>query len=88
MAMYFKRYWDEDREDEFGNWGKSVWFFEVEKSGFISKQIEKYKNGKILKYDQQNKEDEFGMLGDQQLDVSEFLDFEISKEEFEIVWDD
>lgn len=83
---YYKRNWDETRGDEFDNWGKSIWYFETDKSGLPIKQIEVYQNGKILKYDQTKLEDEFGGLGDQELDIEEYSEFEISKEEFEKIW--
>jgi len=83
---YYKRNWDETRGDEFDSWGKSILYFETDKSGLPNKQIEVYQNGKILKYDRTKLEDEFGGLGDQVLDIEEYSEFEISKEEFEKIW--
>ena len=57
---YFKRNWNETRGDQYDSWGKSVWFFETDCNGEVFRQIEVYDNGKILKYDKQNIEDEFG----------------------------
>ncbi|WP_339918471.1 hypothetical protein [Yeosuana marina] len=85
---YYKRNWDESRGDEFDSWGKSIWYFETENSGLPTKQIEVYQNGKVLKYDQTKLEDEFGRLGDQELDLIEFSEFEITKKEFEKVWNE
>ena len=85
---YFKRNWNETRGDEFDSWGKSIWYFETDKSGLPTKQIEVYQNGKVLKYDQTKLEDEFGGLGDQELDLIEFSEFQITKEEFEKVWNE
>ncbi len=83
---YYKRNWEETRGDEFDNWGKSIWYFETENSGLPTKQVEVYENGKILKYDQTKLEDEFGGLGDQELDLNEFSEFEITEQEFEKIW--
>lgn len=85
---YFKRIWDETRGDEFDNWGTSIWYFETDKSGLPTKQIEVYQNGKVLKYDQSKLEDEFGGLGGQELDLIEFSEFQITKKEFEKVWNE
>ncbi|AUC75654.1 hypothetical protein [Olleya sp. Bg11-27] len=83
---YFKRHWDENRGDQYEIWGKSVWFFETGNNGEVLRQIEVYENGKILKYDNQNLEDEFGGLSDQNLDLSEFENYSIDKDEFENKW--
>lgn len=83
---YFKQNWNETRGDQYGRWGKSVWFFEADNNGEVLRQIEVYENGKILKYDKQNIEDEFGGLAQQNLDLTEFIEFAIEKEEFENEW--
>jgi len=83
---YFKRNWNETCGDQYDSWGKSVWFFETDNNGEVLRQIEIYDNGKVLKYDNQNIEDEFGMLADQNLDLTEFNEFTIKKEEFENKW--
>jgi len=85
---YFKRNWEDIREDEFGNWGNSIWYFETDLKGAPIRQIEKYENGKVLKYHQNHLEDDFGMLGDQELDLEEFKAFEITKDEFEKNWNE
>ena len=83
---YYRRKWAEIRDDKFADWGKSVWFFEVNLEGFPTKQIEKYENGQILKYDLCHIQDEFGGLADQPIDLEEFSSFEITKEAFFIEW--
>ena len=83
---YFKRNWNETRGDQYDSWGKSVWLFETDNNGEVLRQIEIYDNGKVLKYDNQNIEDEFGMLADQNIDLTEFTEFTIKKEEFENKW--
>ena len=83
---YFKRNWNETRGDQYDSWGKSVWLFETDNNGEVLRQIEIYDNGKVLKYDNQNIEDEFGMLADQNIDLTEFNEFKVLKEEFENKW--
>ena len=83
---YFKRHWNETRGDDFDNWGNSIWFFETDEHGLPIRQIEKYENGPTLKYGPENLFDEFGMLGDQTLDLEEFAEFEISEFEFNDAW--
>lgn len=83
---YYKRNWNETRGDQYDSWGKSIWYFETDNNGEVLRQIEAYENGKVLKYDNQNIEDEFGGLADQNLDLTEFVEFSIEKEEFENKW--
>jgi hypothetical protein len=83
---YYKRNWNETRGDQYDSWGKSIWYFETGNNGEVLRQIEAYENGKVLKYDNQNIEDEFGGLADQNLDLTEFVEFSIEKEEFENKW--
>lgn len=83
---YYKRNWNETRGDQYDSWGKSIWYFETGNNGEVLRQIEAYENGKVLKYDNQNIEDEFGGLADQNLNLTEFVEFSIEKEEFENKW--
>ncbi|WP_452596861.1 hypothetical protein [Pontimicrobium sp. MEBiC01747] len=83
---YYKRNWNETRGDQYDSWGKSIWYFETDDKGVVLRQVEAYENGKVLKYDNQNIEDEFGGLADQNLDLNEFVEFSIEKEEFENKW--
>ena len=83
---YYKRNWNEPRGDQYDSWGKSIWYFETDNNGEVLRQIEVYENGKILKYGNQNIEDEFGGLANQNIDLTEFLEFSIEKEEFENNW--
>ena len=83
---YYKRNWDENREGEFSGWGKSIWYVEVDQEGYPTRQIEKYENGNILKYDTANSNDGYGGLGDQALDPDEFAEFEIAAKEFNKEW--
>ncbi|TWI79337.1 hypothetical protein IQ13_3741 [Lacibacter cauensis] len=84
---YFKRFWDESTGDPLtDSWGTSTYYFETDSNGEVLRQIEVYENGKVLKYDQNNVEDEYGALSNNTLDVDEFKDFKIEKTEFEEVW--
>lgn len=85
---YFKRNWDETTGDELtDDWGKSVYYFETDNEMNVLRQIEKYENGKHLKYDSEYLEDKYGGLSEVQLELAEFSEFEIGKEEFNQVWD-
>ena len=83
---YFKRRWEESRGDEFDSWGPSTWYFEVGDDGYPVRQLQQYDGGAILKYDQTHLDDEFGGLGDQELDLDEFAPFEIERMAFDSVW--
>lgn len=86
MKDYYKREWNKNRGDEFASWGTSVWYFEIGKDQYITRQIEVYKNGNRLKYHSEKKFDDYGVLGTTPLDIIEFKEFEIDKDEFEIEW--
>ncbi len=83
---YYRRQWNEKRSGQYDSWGTSTWYFEIDNNGYPNRQIEKYENGKVLKYDLQNLDDEFGGLGDQLINFREFAEFEITKEEFFNEW--
>ncbi len=55
---------------------------------FISRQIEVYADGTVLKYDEFHPADAYGGLGDQPIHVEAdgFLPFEIGQAEFEQAW--
>ena len=84
---YFKKNWEETTGNELtDDWGVSIFYFETDDSLNVLKQIQIFENGNILKYDELNNEDEFGAMADQSLEEEEFLDCEISKEEFYNIW--
>lgn len=84
---YFKKNWEETTGDELNDdWGVSIFYFETNDSLNVLKQIQIFENGNILKYDELNNEDEFGAMADQSLEEEEFLDCEITKEEFYNIW--
>ena len=87
-SKYFKKFWDESTGEELtDSWGSSTYYFETDENLNVIKQIQKFENGKVLKYDKHNIEDEFGFLSDQSLENDEFNDDEIQKNEFYIIWD-
>ena len=87
-TRYFKKFWEETTGEELtDSWGDSTYFFETDKNLNVIKQIQLFRNGKILKYDEQYLEDDFGGLADQQLEITEFIDNEITEVEFLEMWD-
>ncbi|MEQ4209887.1 hypothetical protein [Actinopolymorpha sp. B9G3] len=86
MTHYFRRRWEEPRGDEHDDWGHSDWYFEVGDDGWVSRQVESYDRGPILRYDLEHQEDEYGGLSVVPLDIDEFEPFEIPREAFEAVW--
>jgi hypothetical protein len=86
IMRYFKRNWDERRGDEHDHWGTSTWYFETEPDMWPTRQIEVYANGRVLRYDHQHIEDDFGKLSDVALDAAEFAPYAIAQSEFERVW--
>lgn len=83
---YFLRRWKEHRGDEYAHWGTSLWYFEVDDSGNVLRQIEAYESGKELKYDQYHPDDDFGGLAKEPIDLAAFEPFAISGEEFDDRW--
>ena len=84
---YYLRQWHESRGDGHADWGTSLWYFEVDGTGNVIRQVESYECGKVLKYDQANPNDEYGGLAEQPLDLEEFQPYTISAEEFFDRWD-
>lgn len=85
---YFKKIWNESSGDDVtDSWGNSIFYFETDDNFEVLKQIQVFENGKILKYDEQNYEDEYGFLADQPLEIEDFEEEEISKTNFYEIWD-
>ena len=80
---YFKRFWGETRGDQYSDWGTSTWYFETDNKGEVLRQIEVYSNGTVLKYDNNKREDSYGGLSVDALDMDEFAPFEILFHQFE-----
>lgn len=85
-TRYYKRHFDEPRTEQAEVWGTCDYYFETNQIGEVLRQIEVYENGKRLKYHDKLIEDEFGSLADQSLDLSDFVNFEITKFDFELQW--
>ncbi|MDP5106154.1 MAG: hypothetical protein NWQ31_08285 [Polaribacter sp.] len=83
---YFSQYWDENRDDEYADWGFSNWYFETNDADEVLKQITVYKNGKVTKYDNNHLEDEFGGLCEGALTIDDCDGEEMTKEEFYLLW--
>ncbi len=89
MNRYFKYRWEETRGDKFDHWGFSTWYCETNEELYALRQIEVYDNGNVLTYDEQHLDDEFGKLGEKQIEFQELKEsnvLEISKDEFEEKW--
>jgi hypothetical protein len=84
---HYKRYWSEDRGDAYADWGSVTYYFEVGDDLFVTRQIEIYQNGFILKYDKNHLADEYGMLVDKPIDPGDFEPYAIPGEVFESIWE-
>lgn len=87
-VRFFKRPWEESRGDEYDSWGTSTWYFEIGDDSYVSRQVEIFENGVVLRYDEAHVEDIYGGLGEgaRDLEGEGFLPFEIGQAEFEQVW--
>ncbi len=85
---YYQYRWEETRGDQYDHWGFSIWYFEVGEDHYINRQIVIYDHkDHIFKYSQENQEDEYGGLGYEKFNLSEFDDSEeCSKSEFDKHW--
>jgi hypothetical protein len=50
------------------------------------RQLERYEDGTVLKYDTTHVEDEYGGLSEAALDPAEYQVFAISSAEFDTIW--
>ena len=83
---YFKRHWNGSRGDEYDSWGVSDWWFETDNDGYVTRCIQRYQNGNVLLYTEFHKEDKYGMLPEGTIDLTDFEDYIISKNEFEEIF--
>jgi hypothetical protein len=86
MTRYYRRPWHETRGDDHDDWGTSEWYFEVGDDGWVSRQVEIYENGPTLRYDEGHIADEYGLLAEKPLPLDDFAPYEISADDFELVW--
>ena len=83
---YIKREWDETRGDNFDFWGNSMWYFESNENGKVLRQIEEYSIGIRLRYDKKYPSDDYGMLSNKALKLSD-PNFEvITDSDFDKIW--
>jgi len=86
LKRYFRRAWAETRGDQYSHWGASVWYFEVDSSGLVLRQLEIYEAGPRIAFHDDHREDDFGGLSLEPLDLTAFSSFEIDRESFEAAW--
>ncbi|GAB4475935.1 MAG: hypothetical protein Kow00124_17550 [Anaerolineae bacterium] len=81
------RYYSIDMEDSYANWGSLTLMYEVDEEGEVLRQIEVYKSGRVLFYDQEHEEDEYGSLSEPLHEHERYMrQFEISSKDFERAW--
>ncbi|MFB2645355.1 hypothetical protein ACE09Y_03645 [Raphidiopsis sp. BLCC-F218] len=85
-GKYYKWSWDVSLGGEYDSWGSSTYFMEIDSDLYAIRQVEVYENGNVLFYDKSHLFDDYGMLCDKRLDDNNIEEFEISKAEFEEVW--
>jgi hypothetical protein len=87
MSYYYKRHWDETTGDALtDSWGTSTFYFETDRDFNVTRQIQIFELGQVLKYSDDYSADKFGALSDQPLDSDEFSEFAIDKTDFEQIW--
>lgn len=87
MMFYYKRPWDDSTGDPLSDsWGTSIFYFEVDESGDVLRQIQAFESGRKLKYSLNYLEDEFGKLSEVSLEFEEYKEFRIDQQEFEALW--
>jgi hypothetical protein len=84
---YFKRRWEESRDDRHDSWGASTWYFEVDEEGWPTRQLEVYDAGPTLRYGPGHAEDAAGRLSQSQLDeLEDWTPWTVTADEFERAW--
>jgi hypothetical protein len=86
LPRYFRRDCPDSRADEFDAWGTCERFFEFGDDGVCRRQVERYQNGFVLKYDLTHQEDRYGGISDRADELTDVMEFEISADEFEDAW--
>lgn len=84
--QYFKRYWSQNRDDEYSNWGGATYIFEVDETYFPIRQTEIYDNDFALKYNKRYSKDRYGGLRKVALEKDGWKVYEILQSEFEDIW--
>lgn len=84
MSRYLVGHWAESRGDEFDSWGTSTWYFEIDDSQRVSRQVEIYTEGPVLRYGPTNPEDAYGLLSELDNTTADLT--EVTHDEFESAW--
>jgi hypothetical protein len=84
---YYCRHWNESRGDEYDAWGEATYYFAAGEDGYVTRQMEIYAGGQVLKYDLQHAEDEYGGLTEALLDLEEYAPFLITATAFDAAWE-
>jgi hypothetical protein len=85
---YFKRIYSEVITRFNKDWSAvDAYYFEVNETNYVEKQIVKNYEGKVFKYDNNNLQDENGGLAEGALDLQEEQYEQITKEAFYALWD-
>lgn len=88
-TQYYRRPWNESRDDHYYSWGPATYYFEVGDDGWPIRQIEVYDFGPTLRYGPGHEEDEFGLLAQAPLGhLGEWQPWSIAEAEFEQAWRD
>ena len=83
---YFKYFWDDDPGEEMAGWGTSWWYLEAGADGNVSRVLQSYAAGQVLRYDEELPEDAYGGLPEGNVDLDDTEPTEISSEEFFEAW--
>ena len=85
MSTYYKRHGHKAKSNEKDLWGSAIWYIEINEDRYPIRKVELYANGNRLKYHTKKTFDDYGKLGDQPLDLDEWV--KIEQKEFELAWE-
>ncbi|MFM2267022.1 MAG: hypothetical protein RL757_463 [Bacteroidota bacterium] len=86
-GLFFKRKWAETSGNpKTDDWGTSIYYFETDEKGEVSRQIIIYDNHRTLKYSELHLENEYGGLATEGLDLTDFEYIKIEEKEFLRHW--
>lgn len=85
---YYKSFKEGNSGDELAGWGNSWWYFEADAFGKVSRLLQSYASGQVLRYDEQLPWDEYGGMIEDNVDLDEIPNTEISQDEFLAAWNE
>jgi hypothetical protein len=88
QLRYFKYFCDVDLGEELAGWGTSWWYVEADGHGNVSRVLQSYAAGQVLRYDEQVSDDADGGLPEGCVDLEEIQELEISRDEFFEAWNE